>query len=133
MQRGAHKSAVNSHIFWTSACVLLLLSSALGVKALAQNQSGSAEQGPEMRQGMRTSPELRVDRPNYQLAARFVESNTATLVFDTEVRPHWFELSDRFWYSYETPEGTHYWVVDPLRRTKTPLFDNARSPRSSPC
>ncbi|HXT72648.1 MAG TPA: hypothetical protein VN785_02225, partial [Candidatus Angelobacter sp.] len=126
MKRRAYKSAVNNHIFWTSGLVLLLLSSALGVKALAQNQSGSAEQGPEMRQGMRSSPEQRAAGPNYQLAARFVESNTATLVFDTEVRPHWFELSDRFWYSYETPEGTHYWVVDPLRRTKTALFDNAK-------
>ncbi len=126
MKCAARKSAVNTHIFWTSACVVLWLSSALGVKALAQNQRESVEQGPETRQGMRGAPEPRVVRPNYQLAARFVPSNMGTLVFDTEVTPHWFELSDRFWYSYETPAGTRYWVVDPLRRTKTPLFDNAK-------
>src|SRR5215469_6904065 len=64
--------------------------------------------------------------PNFIIAARFVPSEVSKLVFDTDVRPHWFELSDRFWYSYQTPDGTHYWVVDPVRKSRTPLFDNAK-------
>ncbi|HEV2617102.1 MAG TPA: DPP IV N-terminal domain-containing protein [Candidatus Acidoferrales bacterium] len=126
MRRAAQKAAVDRHIFWTSACVLLAFFGLLGVRALAQDQRGPAEQRTDARFAMRNAPEGRMARPNYELAARFVSSNVGTLVFDTEVRPHWFELSDRFWYSYETPEGTRYWVVDPARRTRAPLFDNAK-------
>ena len=31
--------------------------------------------------------------------------------------------SDRFWYEYETSEGKNWYVVDPVRRTKSPMFD----------
>ena len=40
--------------------------------------------------------------------------------------PHWLEFSDRFWYDYETPAGRRWWIVDPIKKTKTPLFDNAK-------
>ena len=40
--------------------------------------------------------------------------------------PHWLEFSDRFWYDYETPSGRKWWMVDPVKKTKTPLFDNAK-------
>ncbi|MGH9864884.1 MAG: DPP IV N-terminal domain-containing protein, partial [Candidatus Acidiferrales bacterium] len=126
MKHAAQKSAVNNHILWTSICIVLLLSSMLGVNALAQSDRAPAEQRAEIHPAMRNGSEAPAVRPNYELAARFVPSSVSTLVFDTEVTPHWFELSDRFWYSYETPDGTHYWVVDPARRTKTALFDNAK-------
>jgi dipeptidyl aminopeptidase/acylaminoacyl peptidase len=64
--------------------------------------------------------------PNWDLASRWSVAKIGKLVFDTTVTPHWFELSDRFWYSYETPEGMRYWLVDPARKSKTPLFDNAK-------
>ena len=48
------------------------------------------------------------------------------LVFDTSVQPHWAELSDRFWYSFETPQGTRWMLVDPVKKTRAPLFDNAK-------
>src|SRR5580704_1409476 len=41
-------------------------------------------------------------RPNYELAARFMPEKISKLIFDTSVTPHWFETSDRFWYSYQT-------------------------------
>src|SRR5262249_10546152 len=47
-------------------------------------------------------------------------------VFDTGVTPHWLETTDRFWYSFETRDGKRYFVVDPVKRTKAPLFDNAK-------
>ena len=65
-------------------------------------------------------------KPNYELAARFMPEKLAKLVFDVSVTPHWFELSDRFWYSYETPDGMHYYLVDPVKKTKAPLWDNAK-------
>ncbi len=64
--------------------------------------------------------------PNYELEARFLPEEVSKLVFDVAVTPHWFTESDRFWYSYQTTDGTRYWVVDPVKRTKTPLWDNAK-------
>ena len=64
--------------------------------------------------------------PNYALEERFLPDQVGKLVFDLSVTPHWFSESDRFWYGYETPEGTRYYVVDPARKTKTPLWDNAK-------
>ncbi|MGC1106577.1 MAG: DPP IV N-terminal domain-containing protein [Candidatus Acidiferrales bacterium] len=118
MKRSVRESCWIRHGFWISFCLAAFLSLGLVVSVLAhaspqqQTQSVNAAAAPV--------------EPNYTLAARFVPSQVSKLVFDTEVTPHWFELSDRFWYSYETPEGVHYWVVDPLRRSRTPLFDNAK-------
>jgi dipeptidyl aminopeptidase/acylaminoacyl peptidase len=67
-----------------------------------------------------------VQEPNYELASRWTSSKVGKLVFDTGVTPHWLELSDRFWYSYETRDGKRYFIVDPPKRSKAPLFDNAR-------
>jgi dipeptidyl aminopeptidase/acylaminoacyl peptidase len=64
--------------------------------------------------------------PNYELASRWTLSKINKIVFDTGVTPHWFETGDRFWYSYETRDGKRYFLVDPLRRSKAPLFDNAK-------
>ncbi|MHB8755932.1 MAG: S9 family peptidase [Candidatus Acidiferrales bacterium] len=126
MKRAARKSPSNRHVFWMSVCIVLLLSSVFGVSGLAQNDSASRRRRGESRVAMHNRSDAARVRPNYALAARFVPSSMSKLVFDTQVTPHWFELSDRFWYSYETPEGTRYWIVDPVRRTKTPLFDNAK-------
>ncbi len=48
------------------------------------------------------------------------------LVFDLSVTPHWFALSDKFWYSYRTSDGTNYYIVDPLKKSKSLLWDNAK-------
>jgi dipeptidyl aminopeptidase/acylaminoacyl peptidase len=64
--------------------------------------------------------------PNYALEARFLPDNVNKLVFDLAVTPHWFTFSDRFWYSYQTTEGTKYYIVDPAKKSKTLLWDNAK-------
>src|SRR5262245_19362725 len=64
--------------------------------------------------------------PNYELASQWTVSKINKIVFDTAVTPHWFETSDRFWYSYETRDGKRYFLVDPLKKGKAPLFDNAK-------
>jgi dipeptidyl-peptidase-4 len=64
--------------------------------------------------------------PNYALEARFLPDSTNKLIFDLSVTPHWFTLSDKFWYSYRTTDGTKYYVVDPVRKSKSPLWDNAK-------
>src|SRR5262249_27249278 len=64
--------------------------------------------------------------PNYELASQWTTTKINKAVFDLGVTPHWLETSDRFWYSYETRDGKKYFIVDPLRKAKAPLFDNAK-------
>lgn len=64
--------------------------------------------------------------PNYDLAAAWTPQKVSKLVFDTTVTPRWLETSDRFWYAFNTREGRRFVLVDPVRRTKEPLFDHAR-------
>jgi dipeptidyl-peptidase 4 len=63
---------------------------------------------------------------NYELAAKFSPDKVKKMVFSTSVDPHWLKNSDRFWYSYETKDGKFYYLVDPAKKTKTPLFDRDR-------
>jgi dipeptidyl-peptidase 4 len=113
MIRSAKKSVRFGRFAWLGVA-LLLASAGLAANLFAQNRPGAENR------------RFRRETPNYDLAARFVPSRVDKLIFDTSVTPHWFELSDRFWYSYETTDGTRWWVVDAVRRMKTPLFDNAK-------
>ncbi len=72
------------------------------------------------------APDNRVRKANYDLASRWTAAKVGKMVFDTAVAPHWLESGDRFWYSYETNQGKKWWLVDPLKKAKTPLFDNAK-------
>src|SRR5205085_12053367 len=72
------------------------------------------------------APDNRVRKANYDLASRWTAAKVGKMVFDTAIAPHWLESADRFWYSYETNQGKKWWLVDPLKKTKTPLFDNAK-------
>ncbi|HEY0067525.1 MAG TPA: DPP IV N-terminal domain-containing protein, partial [Flavisolibacter sp.] len=64
-------------------------------------------------------------KANYRQAARFSPKKVEKLVFSTAVDPHWLKQSDRFWYTYETPNGKNWYIVDPAAKTKKLLFDNA--------
>lgn len=62
----------------------------------------------------------------YELAERFAGSKLKNMLFSTSVDPHWLKSGNKFWYSYKTGEGTKWWIVDPVARTKKPLFDHDR-------
>lgn len=64
--------------------------------------------------------------PNYELASRWMPSKVGKLVFDMNVTPRWAETSDRFFYTFETAQGRTFQLVDPLKRTRVPLWDNAK-------
>ena len=66
------------------------------------------------------------EEANYKLAARFSPNNLKRMVFSTRVDAHWLKNSNRFWYNYETSEGKFYYLVDPAKKAKSFLFDNAR-------
>ena len=65
-------------------------------------------------------------KANYQLASRFSPKKVSKMVFSTAVDPHWLKKSNRFWYTYETPNGKNWWIVDPAKADKRLLFDNAK-------
>lgn len=89
-----------------TACVLLVALLAPAASTIAQ------EKDPAVR------------KANHALASQWTPAKIGKLVFDTAVTPHWLEFSDRFWYRYETPAGKKYFIVDPAKRSKTPLFDH---------
>jgi len=67
-----------------------------------------------------------IKKANYKLAARFSPAKMKKMVFSTSVSPHWLKHSDRFWYTFETPEGKSYYIVDPVKKSKRFLFDNVK-------
>ncbi len=68
----------------------------------------------------------KVARANYALAARFSPEKIEKMVFSTAVDAHWLKLSERFWYSFETPEGKVFYIVDPVRKARKEIFDNVK-------
>lgn len=65
-------------------------------------------------------------KANYALAERFSAKRVNQMVFSTQITPNWFRDSDKFWYSWRTPQGTHYYIVDPVKGTRTEVFDMDR-------
>jgi dipeptidyl-peptidase 4 len=63
---------------------------------------------------------------NYPMAARWAPYRIDKLIHSTAVTPRWIEGTERFWYEWETSGGKSYYMVDPARGTKRPIFDNDR-------
>lgn len=59
----------------------------------------------------------------YVQAERFTQEKLNTMLFSTSVDPHWFRKGNCFWYEYKTGNGRAWYVVDPVAKTKRPLFD----------
>src|SRR3990172_897338 len=106
-------------MFVRLAFVLVLAVSAAPMTALTGGSSPAIAPAA-------AGPERELASANYDLASRWTSAKVGKFVFSTAVTPHWLEFSDRFWYDYETPAGRKWWIVDPVKKTKTPLFDNAK-------
>lgn len=65
-------------------------------------------------------------KANYALAERFSAKRVNQMVFSTQITPNWFRDSDKFWYSWRTPQGTRYYIVDPVKGTRSEVFDMDR-------
>ena len=68
----------------------------------------------------------KVTKANYALAERFSAKRVNNMVFSTRVQPRWFKEGDRFWYEWQSPKGTNYYIVDPVKGTKSEVFDLER-------
>jgi dipeptidyl aminopeptidase/acylaminoacyl peptidase len=111
-------SRVNPRAARVSIGVLALAAAIAASPAIyAQNGQASPQNG-----GAASAPIT----PNYDLAAAWMPQKVSRLVFDTTVAPRWLEASDRFWYAYNTREGRKFILVDPVKKTKAPLFDHAK-------
>ncbi len=65
-------------------------------------------------------------KANYELAERFRRVTQVPLTKNSlEVHPRYINNTDRFWYSFRTSEGKNYYLVDPAKRQKRLIFDNA--------
>jgi dipeptidyl-peptidase 4 len=129
MRRSLSKQDLH-RLHWSAATLLMV--SAIFVASLgAQTPSHSTNAEPSTTvssdvAASASASALASYAPNYALEARFLPESVNRLVFDLSVTPHWFTLSDKFWYSYRTTDGTKYYVVDPLKRSKSLLWDNAK-------
>ncbi len=98
-----------SRFYW----LRLLLVAAVGlypVPAQAQNaRNGQNGMGAENGAG--------ATAPNYRLAGRFAPYNIRDLIHSTSVGPRWIEDTDKFWYQWDSSDGTTYYIVDPAAGT----------------
>jgi dienelactone hydrolase len=62
---------------------------------------------------------------DYARAEKFMGYNVNPLVYHGVARPTWME-DGRFWYRDNGPTGVTFVVVDPMKGTKTPAFDQAK-------
>ncbi len=104
--------------------VRLAIAMVFAITAVPLAAPRQAAPAPPVKNGAALEREL--PKPNYELASRWTSAKVGKLVFSTSVTPHWLEFSDRFWYSYETPAGMKWWIVDPLKKSKVPMFDHAK-------
>src|SRR5690349_23215824 len=62
---------------------------------------------------------------DYVRAEKFMGYNTNPLVLHVPARPVW-SGDDRFWYRVTTEKGTEFILIDPIRGTRAPAFDQTR-------
>lgn len=64
-----------------------------------------------------------VTAADYARAERFLQSNTAPLLFNDRFSPDWID-SNTFWYISNSREGNIYMIVDARKGSSEPLFEN---------
>jgi dipeptidyl aminopeptidase/acylaminoacyl peptidase len=114
---------------WRAGALVAVMAAGFGARSLSASPGGEGGtepvKAPPAEAEKSPGNEARVEA-NYELAARFLPDQVGKLVFDVAVTPHWFTQSDRFWYSYQTPDGTNYYIVDPVKKVKSKLWDNSK-------
>jgi dipeptidyl aminopeptidase/acylaminoacyl peptidase len=62
----------------------------------------------------------------YSRAEQLLTWNTSLLISGDEVVPQWLPDGNRFWYRNKTATGAEFVLIDPVRNSRTLVFDNAR-------
>src|SRR3954463_14779441 len=63
---------------------------------------------------------------NYNRAEQLLDWNTTLITFGDEVRPQWLLDGARFWYRNKTVNGAEFVLIDPVKNTRSLVFDNTR-------
>ncbi len=108
------------------AATLMVASMGAWNPALSQTAAAPVAAAAAMESAARPTPLMGPGSANYELAARFAPYRIDDLVKSTMVTPRWIDHGDRFWYQWDTTEGTFYYLVDPTRASKRQIFDNDR-------
>ncbi len=61
---------------------------------------------------------------NFEQALKFTPEKINKLMGTTTLLPHWLKDEDKFWYTYTTPQGKNWYIVDAARKIKNLLFDH---------
>ncbi|SES17206.1 S9 family peptidase [Pedobacter rhizosphaerae] len=83
----------------------------LSLTACALALSANAQQGKTLTE------------KDYERAESFLSYNTEPFIDNGSVRPNWL-ANDQFSYTVRTAKGTQTYLVDPLKKTKTPAANN---------
>ncbi|MEG0602710.1 MAG: DPP IV N-terminal domain-containing protein, partial [Mucinivorans sp.] len=67
-----------------------------------------------------------ITESNYELPARFTPDKMRSMVFSTTIDPHFLKHGQQFWYVWDSPSGKNWWIVDPVKATKTKLFETSQ-------
>ena len=62
-------------------------------------------------------------KADFRAAEKYGSENLGKMIGSSSVQANWLKKSDLFWYSYKTGDGNFWWLVDPAKKTKSPLFD----------
>src|SRR3982751_5930694 len=68
----------------------------------------------------------RVNRATWQLAEKFSPANLRSRLFTNSVNPHWLGQSDSLCYDWKDHNGSTFFLVVPVTKTKKPLFDQVK-------
>ena len=61
---------------------------------------------------------------DFKQAQRFRREVLQPFTYSTSVSPTFLGETDRFWYRFQDSNGVRYMLVDPVQRTRHPLFDH---------
>jgi dipeptidyl aminopeptidase/acylaminoacyl peptidase len=82
------------------------------------------------------SAQTPVTAADYARAEKFLGAGMTALVVGGTATPNWMpaDKSDRFWYRSVTADGTQFFMVDPVKKTRTPIAaaDTAGLPTGAP-
>ena len=75
--------------------------------------------------GMLAQPGQTFTEKDYQHAESMLGYNTGPLIDHSGVQPNWLP-GERFWYRVLTASGSEYFLVDPVKKTKSAAFDQQK-------